>query len=342
MPSSLLRGLLCGLILLVPILALAQDMPDLFPGTGPDGPVDPTQITDEFWSTGIFTEVMRLVDNAFTESRWPLFEASLSLLHWLAVLEMSLLFIGLALSNDPQSLLGTMCGQLLVIGFVVEIISQFPTYTEVWTDGCIWAGLTIGGAAAAVMGSVPMTLAEFKDVGLVMLRGLTKLNQPYDYVIAMVSNLSGLAVLKSIPMWGSMLFAWAIAALCFFCVGLLVLVAFVELLIVGGFAIPFLPLLILKQTRPVGMVMLFSMVGAAIRVGTLASLVSTMDGVLGRVRLIDPANIFVGTYFAIAILAFLFAVLAGVLPVKLAGKVSGQSMFGSGAASIVRVARGAH
>lgn len=340
-PLRWLDWWLCCLLLLVPLLAVAQDMPDLFPDTGQDAPPDPNYITDEFWSTGIFTQLMGLIDRIFTDadSHRPILAAVLSFLHWIAVLEVSLTLIFLALSDDAQSLIGMMCGQLLVVGFVLEITSKFPEYVDVWLNGCIWAGITVGGTLVSAISSEPMTIEQFKDVGFIMLRGLTKLNAPYDYLTLSFSRLSWIGVIKGFGMWGPMMFAWVVAAFCFFLIGLFVLAAFVEFGIIATVATPFLPFIILKSTRQIGMVMLFSVVGAGIRLATLAALVGLMDGVMNQVTLIDPERITVGTYLAITILAILFATLAGVLPVKLAGRVSGQSMFGSGMMAIGRMVR---
>jgi type IV secretion system protein TrbL len=345
MRRSVVRGLLCGLLLLVPVVAMAQDMPDLFPEVGPDGtPIDPNQITDEFWSTGVFTEAMRLFDNALTESRWPLFEAALSLLHWLAVLEVAFVFIAVGFGAsgrggagvDPNSLLGRMCGILILIGFMVEIISQFPYYTQIWSDGCVWVGLQIGGTAASLLGSTPMTIEEFKDVGLVMLRGLTKLNQPYDYLFSM-SSLSWGAFLKASVIWAPMMVALVVAAVCFLAIGVIVLLAWFELWVVSAVAIPFLAWIVLHQTRGLGLSMLSSVVSAGVRLGTLAAIVGVMDGVIARINMIDPQNITVGTCFALLVLAFAFLCMAGLIPVKLARLVGGQGMFGSGLSSLSRM-----
>jgi type IV secretory pathway TrbL component len=324
--SSWLRWLLCVLVLLVPLLAMAQDMPDLFPNPDPDA-VDPNQLTDEFWSTGIFTEMIALIAGAFAEGEelQETVDVALSVLHWLAVLEVALVLVGLALSDNKQGIISVMCGQLILIGFIVELISKFPTYTAAWTDGCLWVGLTVAGTLAAAMGSTPMTIAEFKDVGFVMLRGLTRLNQPYDYVFASFHSLSWIGVIKGTVFWGPMMVALLCAAACFFLIGVQVLYTFVRAWLLSAVAIPFLALIILKQTRAIGMSMLYMVVGEGTKLCTLASIVSLMDGVLNRVAVIDPENLTIGTCIAVAILGLLFLMLAGWLPAKVADRISGSS-----------------
>jgi hypothetical protein len=318
------RLLLLVSFLLTASVAFPQDMPDLFPNDEPDA-IDPVAITDEFWSTGIFTQMIALIEGVFTESDWPLLEAALSLLHWLAVLEVVFTLVWLALSPDKQSVIGLMCGHLILIGFMVELVSQFPQYTQVWTDGCIWIGTTIGSSFSTALGSEPMTIAQFKDVGFIMLRGLTKLNQPYDYILVTTSHLGWTGILKTVPLWGPMMVCWSIAAVCFAGIGVQVFYTFVKLWSISTYAIPFLPFIVLQRTRNYGLMRMWDVLGVGARVGSLAALVGLIDGVMNRVTLLDPANITVGTYIMLAVLSGFFLVLSAFIPRKLERFISGPS-----------------
>lgn len=336
--GRLMGRLVLGITLLLtsyPVMVRAQDMPEIpcdqlgVPCNEP--PTAPLQSppSNLFWSTSIFTDILQLYQRTMTDSRWPLFEIALSLLHWLAVLEVALVWIGLALSDDAQSLLGTMAGQLLLIGFCVELVSQFPTYSQLWSDGCVWIGLQIGSVVSLASGKAVLTVAEFQDPGAVILKGLGQASHMFSY-LATLSESSWWGVIESYYMSIPITLAFLAATVANFLIGILITIAWLLAWTVTAFSIPFLPFIILKATRRIGIGALMATVGAGIDLGALATITSLMNGVADAIGFADAAQINAGTAISTAAVGWLFVSLALILPKRLRSAMGVHGSFGSG------------
>jgi type IV secretion system protein TrbL len=285
------------------------------------------------FSAGLWTqmlEMFRVVIHGSmggTLGPWAVF-----MLRLLGSLEIVGLAVTWAVSDESNAIVANVLAIGIRVGVFVLLITRMAEWSMQFAEGSAWVGLQVGGAATGmILGATPMTLAQFRDPGAIMLAGWQVTLPLWEHIrrqgwLALAAELMSLE--SDWLIFGiSVLIAW----LAFLLLGLQVFVAWIELWVVSGIAIGFLPWGIWRYTSFIGESMLVAVISAGIRLGVLATMVSLIVPVMGAIQIVNPQDPGYDSAMAVAGLAVTFVYLAWEIPRFMAGLLVGSQGFtGSG------------
>jgi type IV secretion system protein TrbL len=281
------------------------------------------------WDAGIYTQILSAFQETLAVGVPGLSAQGVYLLRLFGSIEIAACIVWWVLSDAMDELLAGMFVIGIKIGVFVLLITRMTEWSAMFADGCVWVGLHAGQQGVKVAGVVGLaiTVEEFHDPGTIMLTGWKLITPIMDYMekgaLAAIWGLVTTNPGQTLVYAASGILAWL--ALLF--MGFQMMVAWIELWVVTMLAIGLLPFGILKQTQWIGESALVAVVGAGIRLGALAAIISLVVPVMRLLQLTDAGDPGYATVFAVMGVSIVFAGLAWEIPKFMAGILVGSQGF---------------
>jgi type IV secretion system protein TrbL len=269
-----------------------------------------TRCDPTMWSSCVFTDILSAFEQQIHKAvTTGVIAEAMWMLQILAAIELMLVCVWWAASDDDQMLTNVFV-MGVKIGVFVELLTNLVTLSGQFADGCVYMGL--------LMGANQITIEQFHDPGAIMLSGW-KLFIPVFQYVENLGKLSAMFHLATTFLYGLIaLIGWG----CIAWIGFNIIVGWLELWLITAYGVALLPFAMLRYTAFIGEGIIRVIIGAGIRMGVLATVLSLIYPILGSLIQTDPTDPSWDTALASLGVAVAFAYITHKIP-SLCSKIAG-------------------